>query len=54
MGLYFTKCINCGRMWWFRSGDFSTGDFSTGGEPCNCDIKYHKECTIDGKLLKTM
>ena len=49
MGLYFTKCINCGRMWWFCSVDFSVS-----GEPCKCDKKYHKECTADGKLLKTM
>ena len=47
MGLYFTKCIKCNRMWWFCS----VTPMSTGGEPCDCGKEYHKECTADGKVL---
>jgi len=46
MGLYFTKCIKCGRMWWFCSVDFSTG-----GEPCDCGKQYHKWCDLFGNII---
>jgi len=47
MGLYWTKCTKCNKMWGFCSVDFSML-----GEPCKCDKKYHKPCDSHGNIME--
>jgi len=46
MGLYWTKCTKCNRIWGFCS----VSPMSIIGDPCNCGSEYHRPCDIHGNI----
>ena len=48
MGVYWTKCTKCGKMWGF----ISVTPMQSIGEPCDCDKKYYKNCDLKGNVFE--